>query len=333
MKKFKIVLSLFFAAILIAGINGCAEGVLTPEDTIDPNVALVKMWKPDSVYLGSHSISAHHNKNRIQFFENGDYTIYTPTGDETGKWTYKKSDKALIMTGKTTTLAKVKKVTNTSFIYEIEISTELDSGTIFECSAVKGNYVYTLEGNIDNSAGLVLPPRMYVSVFWEYEQNPKAYVVWGQGTVNMQTMKYCINFEEYPKESSTKNNFLHLVWFNNQLVTGNYAVARIVLHTDPNLVNGHYFPNASKVNDFTSSGNFWGCVNDRHIVFVSNNPEEFVDCTISFPAHFETGYNIGKRKTPGSVGPDQIVPLAPTDVNTLKIDKNWDNFVFAKWRY
>lgn len=321
------IIILFF--ILSVIINGCTEGIInhTPK-TIDPSVAIVQLWKTENVYAGQKVLSEQYSKTFIKFYENGDYEIHNTINTETGKWSYKKADSALIMAGKSTTLAKVLEITEDKFRFEIELSIDMDSGTVFECSRVNDGFIYSLKGEIDTTGISNLPQKLYVSVFWELEKSPNAYFVWGHGSINRQKNEYCISFDEFPNQNSSSVQCLNMQMLTNSLDMSFYAVGRIVLHTDPTIHNSKYMPNIS---NFKNSSHFWGAVNDRHIVFVSNGGAELLKCKVKFPGFFDMGYNIGKRKQ--NIGPpDMIVPLDINDKNVLKVNKNWDSFVFAQWR-
>lgn len=310
-------------------INGCSEGIInhTPT-TLDPNVAIVQLWKAENVHAGEKVLSEQYSKTYIKFYENGDYEIHNTLNKETGKWSYKKADSALILAGKSTTLAKVLEITKDKFRFEVELSIDMDSGTVFECSRVNDGFVYSIKGEVDTSGITNLPPKLYVSVFWELESSPNAFFVWGTGSINLQKNEYCISFDEYPNQNSNSVQCLNMQMLTTSLEMSYYAVGRIVVHTDSKLKSGTFLP---QISNFKNSPHFWGAVNDRHIVFVSNGGQEHLKCTIKFPGFFNTGYSIGKRKQ--NIGPpDMIVPLEANDKNILKVNKDWDSFVFAKWK-
>ncbi len=314
---------------LSAIMNGCSEGLInhTPK-TVDPDIAIVQLWKAQNVHVGQKVLSEHYSKTYIRFYENGDYEIHNTLNTEIGKWSYKKADSALILAGKSTTLAKVLEITEDKFRFEIELSIDMDSGTVFECLRVNDGYLYSMKGEIDTTGEPNLPQKLYVSVFWETEMSPNSFFVWGHGVLNRQKNEYHISFDEYPNINSNSNQCLNIQQLQNSLEIAYYAVGRIVLHSDPTIKSGKHIPNISS---FKHSNHFWGAVNDRHIIFVSNGGEEFLKCKVKFPAFFDTGYSIGKSRT--EIGPpDMIVPLDNDDKSVLKINKDWDSFIFANWR-
>lgn len=316
----------------IIGIMGCQEGVITPTTPPPPppnlSTALTNLWVPVSVKLGQQKFTDLYNGMRLSFYENGQFTFHSPLQNSSGEWTLK--DSTLVMVGSETTVAKLLELSTTKFRYIVEMSGSIGipKGTVFEYEKVPDGTIFSLNGSMDNDQGLSLPSKLYVSLLWERVESPNTFIVWGQGQISNENNTYSIRLDEYP---SVLGNCLNYELLQCNLGIGYYGAARIVLHSDPTLKDG------TVINDISSwilMGNFWGAVNDRHIVFVSNDTQEFLNTSVKFPAHYNVGYDIGKKKTfPGETS-DRIAPLNLNERNriVLQVNQNWNDFTFAQWR-
>ena len=317
-----------FLCFFLMGAIGCQEGVITPQppppEPVNLSKAISNLWNPVSVKLGQQKFMDLYDGTRLSFYENGQFIFHSPLQSSSGEWTLK--DSTLVMVGNETTVAKLLELSTTKFRYVVEMSGSLSipKGTIFEYERVPDGILYSLQGNVENDQGLPLPSKLYVSLLWEKIESPNTFVVWGQGQINTENNMYSIRLDEYP---SILGNCLNFEPLQCNLGIGYYGAARIVLHSDPTLKDGTTIYDISL---WLTSGNFWGAINDRHIVFVSNDVKDFLYTPVKFPAHFDVGYDLGKKKTvPGE--PDRIAPLNNGDRNILQVNQNWHNFTFAQW--
>lgn len=318
-----------FLCFVLIGTIGCQEGVITPQppapELVNLSKAISNLWNPVSVKFGQQKFTDLYNGMRLSFYENGQFIFHSPLQNSSGEWTLK--DSTLVMVGSETTVAKLLELSTTKFRYIVEMSgsSVVPKGTIFEYEKVPEGILYSLQGTVENDQGLPLPSKLYVSLLWEKIESPNTFVVWGQGQINTGNNTYSIRLDEYP---STLGNCLNFEPLQCNLGIGYYGAARIVLHSDPTLKDG------TVINDISSwilMGNFWGAINDRHIIFISNDAKEFMNTLIKFPAHFDVGYHVGKKKI-AQGGQDLIAPLLDSDRNILQVNQNWHNFTFAQWR-